>query len=132
MADKIAFDLVSPERLLLSGQADMVQLPGGDGDFAVLANHAPLVSTLRPGAVEVIQGDKVTDRFFVMGGFVEVTADKLVVLAEDATPAADVKRETVEAAIRDIESRAAQASDFEDALRLTQKAADLQQILAQI
>lgn len=132
MADKLAFDLVSPERLLMAAQADMVLLPGGDGDFAVLTGHAPLLSTLRPGMVEIHSGDKVTDRFFVMGGFAEVTPEKLVILAEDATQAADLKRETLEAAIADCEARAADAMDFEEALRFTQKASDLHQVLAQL
>lgn len=92
MADRIAFELVSPERLLLSVDADMVVVPGAEGDFAVLIGHQPMISLLRPGSIDVYDGDKVTQRVFVAGGFVEVTGERLVVLAEEATAAGDVDR----------------------------------------
>ena len=73
MADtKVAFELVAPERLLASIDADMVVIPGADGDFGVLPNHAPLMSLLRPGVISVYQGDKIDRRLFVAGGFAEV------------------------------------------------------------
>jgi F-type H+-transporting ATPase subunit epsilon len=90
MADKIAFDLVSPERLLLSETAEMVTVPGREGDFGVLAGHAPVISSLRPGVIDVKGGDHGEARFFVLGGFVEVNAQKLTVLAEDVLPMAEV------------------------------------------
>jgi F-type H+-transporting ATPase subunit epsilon len=86
MAEKIAFDLVSPERLLLSTEADMVTLPGSEGDMGVMAGHMPLVSTLRPGIVSIAGGEG-DDRFYVAGGFAEVTAEKVTILAEEAMPA---------------------------------------------
>ncbi len=92
MADRIAFELVSPERLLLSVEADMVVVPGAEGDFAVLVGHQPMISLLRPGSIDVYDGDKIAERVFVAGGFVEVTGEKLVVLAEEATAFRDVDR----------------------------------------
>lgn len=90
MADKLTFELVSPERLLLSVAADMVVVPGTEGDFGVLAGHQPLISVLRPGAIEIFEGDRVVERVYVAGGFAEVSADRLTVLAEEAVAARDV------------------------------------------
>jgi F-type H+-transporting ATPase subunit epsilon len=90
MADKISFDLVSPERLLLSDNVEMVTVPGREGDFGVLAGHSPVISSLRPGVIEVKGGDQGDTRYFVLGGFAEVTPAKLTVLAEDVCPMAEV------------------------------------------
>jgi ATP synthase, F1 epsilon subunit (delta in mitochondria) len=90
MADKIAFDLVSPEQLLLSAEADMVTIPGSEGDMGVMAGHTAVITVLRPGVVTVA-GGKEAQRFFVLGGFAEVTQTKLTVLAEEAIPANDLE-----------------------------------------
>jgi F-type H+-transporting ATPase subunit epsilon len=74
---KVAFRLVMPERELVATEADMVVVPGSEGDFGVLHGHAPLISTVRPGVLEVIQGNKVERRFIVVGGFAEVTPEQL-------------------------------------------------------
>lgn len=86
MADKISFDLVSPEQLVLSTDADMVTLPGSEGDMGVMAGHAPVITTLRPGIIAAAQG-KETQRFVVLGGFAEINAAKVTVLAEEAIAA---------------------------------------------
>lgn len=103
MADKIAFDLVSPERLLLSEEADMVTVPGADGDFGALAGHAPVVSTLRPGIIDVRGGTHGDARYFVLGGFVEVNALKITVLAEEAIPMAEVDANVIDQRIQNAE-----------------------------
>ena len=109
MADKLAFELVSPERLLVSAEADMVVVPGGEGDFGVLAGHAPVISSVRPGVIETHGEDGETGRIFVTGGFAEVTAEGLTVLAEDAVPVAEMDR-------GDLEQRLKNArEDLEDA-----------------
>ncbi len=91
-AGKLHFDLVSPERLLYSANADMVVVPGTDGDFGVLAGHAPVISTLRIGVVDVKGAEDGADlRIFVKGGFAEVTAKGLTILAEEAAPLGDLK-----------------------------------------
>ena len=74
---KVSFRLVMPERELLATEADMVVVPGSEGDFGVLPGHAPLISTVRPGVLEVYQGNKVEQRFLVAGGFAEVTPEQL-------------------------------------------------------
>ena len=84
MADKLAFELVTPESVLAEGEVDMVVVPGGDGNFGVLPGHAPLLSTLRPGIVDIYEGDKVSTRIFVAGGFAEVTEEGFTVLADEA------------------------------------------------
>ena len=83
---KVTFRLVMPERELLATEADMVVVPGSEGDFGVLHGHAPLISTVRPGVLEVLQGNKVEQRFLVVGGIAEVTPERCTVLADEATP----------------------------------------------
>ncbi len=90
MADTLKLELVSPERLLLSEQVEMVLVPGTEGVFGVLPQHAPTLSTLKPGFVEVYQGGKVKERFFVTGGFAEVTPTACTVLVDEAIPQADL------------------------------------------
>ena len=90
MADKLQFDLVSPERLLLSEGVDMVTVPGKEGDFGVLAGHAPVMTTLRPGVINVDDAGKSQQRIFVRGGFAEVTPKGLTILAEKAIPMEDL------------------------------------------
>ena len=100
MADQIQFELVSPERLLVSQPVEMVVVPGVEGDFGVLPGHAPLVSTVRPGVIAVFEGNKVAQRIFVAGGFAEVTGERCTVLAEEAMPVAEIDRAAVEGEIR--------------------------------
>ena len=93
MAEKLHFELVSPEKLLKSADVDMVVVPGTEGDFGVLPKHAPLVSTLRTGIIEV-HNDSEAEKLLVVGGFAEVNSEGLIILAEIARPLAGVDRET--------------------------------------
>ena len=86
MADTLKLELVSPERLLLSEQVEMVLVPGTEGVFGVLPLHAPTISTLKPGFVDVYQSNVVKERFFVTGGFAEVTPVSCTVLVDEAIP----------------------------------------------
>ena len=88
--DKVAFELVSPERVLVSTQVDMVVAPGESGDFGVLPQHSLLISVLRPGVLETWEGNQVTDRIFVGGGFAEVNERGCIVLAEEAMPVPEI------------------------------------------
>ncbi|MCA8884250.1 MAG: F0F1 ATP synthase subunit epsilon [Rhodobacteraceae bacterium] len=83
MADTLQFDLVSPERSLASLQATAVQIPGAEGDLTAMPNHAPLITTLRPGILTVT-GPEGTSQYAVTGGFAEITAEATTVLAERA------------------------------------------------
>ena len=101
MADKLQFDLVSPERALRSASVAMVVVPGAEGDFGVLAGHAPFMSTIRPGAINVYAdsiGD-VPERIFIDGGFAEVSDTGLTILAERAMPVSEID---IEAVARDL------------------------------
>tara|TARA_R110002072_G_scaffold16850_5_gene65193 strand:+ start:669 stop:1070 length:402 start_codon:yes stop_codon:yes gene_type:complete len=94
MADKLHFDLVSPEKRLFAGEVDMVVVPGEEGDFGVLPDHAPVMSAIRPGAITVHnEGD--TTRTFILGGFAEVTPAGLTVLAAEAIDLATLDAEVV-------------------------------------
>ena len=110
MADKVSFELVSPERLLMAADVDSVMVPGREGDFTVLPGHAPVISTLRPATVDVYEnaGDAPT-RIFIRGGFVDCAQDRLTILAEEAVMVADLDRATLEQRIANA------AEDIEDA-----------------
>jgi F-type H+-transporting ATPase subunit epsilon len=114
MADKIAFELVSPDRLLISEDVDMIVVPGTEGDFGVLLGHQPMISTVRPGILEVQNSGGEDRRIFVNGGFAEITSDRCAVMTEEAVPVEDLKRGDLEKRIRDAEEDAQEArSDLE-------------------
>ncbi len=96
------FDLVSPERLLFSGKVEQVDVPGSEGDFGVFAGHAPLVSMLRPGIL-TIKGEQGEQQVVVHGGFAEVSAAGLTVLADVATDVTDIDRTALAEHIKTIE-----------------------------
>lgn len=109
--DKVEFELVSPESLLLSEPVDMVVVPGEEGDFGVLPKHAPFISAVRPGVINVHDGGKVTERIFVAGGFAEVTPARCTVLAEHAVPVAKIDRATAEQQLKDVREDLSDAKD---------------------
>jgi F-type H+-transporting ATPase subunit epsilon len=96
------FDLVSPEKLLFSGKVEQVDVPGSEGDFGVLAGHAPLVSILRPGIL-TIKGEQGEQKVVIHGGFAEVSEKGLTVLADVATDMADVDATALAEHIKTIE-----------------------------
>jgi len=103
MTDKISFDLVSPERLLLSEDAEMVTIPGTEGDMGIMLGHMALISTLRPGVIAVSGGSEGDQRFYVAGGFAEVTPTKLTVLAEESVPMAELNAAALDLRIKNAE-----------------------------
>jgi F-type H+-transporting ATPase subunit epsilon len=118
MAGTFKFELVSPERILLSVDADQVELPGGDGDFTVLAGHAPVISTLRPGTIRAVSKDG-KKSIFVKSGFAEVGPDKLVVLADQAFVTDEIDIRQLEAELKSTEDALAEAKDDEARRHLT-------------
>ncbi|MEO1643381.1 MAG: F0F1 ATP synthase subunit epsilon [Pseudomonadota bacterium] len=96
MADKLNFSLVSPARELFSGEVDHVIAPGTEGEFGVLVNHAPFMTTLKNGIVRVLDGGNTTMRLFVRGGFADVTPAGLTILAEEAVNLDSVSVESVQ------------------------------------
>jgi len=125
MPDKVQLELVSPDRLLVAEEADMVVAPGGDGDFGVLPGHSPMLSTLRPGTMDIYQDGKITQSFFVAGGFAEVTTERLTLLAEEAMPVAEIDRAAAEDRLK--RAREAEAAADENAA----KAAEAERIIAE-
>ena len=97
------FELVSPEKIAFSGEVDQVDVPGAEGDFGVLAGHAPLVATIRPGVMKVITSGA-TQEFVVLGGLAEVSAKGLTVLADVATSIADLDRSAFAKSIEKMEA----------------------------
>lgn len=110
---KIGFELVSPEKLLLSEDVAMVVVPGGEGDFGVLPDHALLISTVRPGIIDVYGEDQrsVTQRLFVSGGFAEVVPERCTVLADEALPLSEIDRGATEALAKELEGEVAGLKD---------------------
>ncbi len=102
MAERLRFELVSPERLLLSEEVEMVVVPGAEGDFGALPRHAPFLTMVRPGVIEVYSNRQVSERLFIAGGYAEVTAERCTVLAEEALPVAEIDRAQVEAELKDL------------------------------
>jgi F-type H+-transporting ATPase subunit epsilon len=101
MAETFLFEIVTPARPVLSIQADLVVVPGGGGNLGVLPGHAPTLSTLRPGTIEIRdKALKIKDQIFVEGGFVEVTPERCTVLAEEALPVASITRDDAEARLK--------------------------------
>jgi F-type H+-transporting ATPase subunit epsilon len=104
------FDLVSPDQLVFSGEVDQVDVPGTEGDFGVLAGHAPYVATLKPGIIVVHVGAE-HRRMVVTGGFAEVSAKGLTILADVATTLEDFDRTNLASEIKDTEEDVADAKD---------------------
>ncbi len=129
MADTIAFDLVSPERLLVSTDADMVTVPGTDGYIGVMAGHMSLISTLRPGLIDVQKDGKDT-RYFIRGGFAEINPEKITVLAEEAIPMSDMALETLDQRIRDAEEDLAGAKTEAERHKASENLDDLRLVRA--
>ena len=98
------FDLVSPEKLAFSGEVDQVDIPGAEGDFGVLANHAPVVAAVRPGILTVMTGNS-KQKIIVLGGLAEVSEKGLTVLADTATSIEELDRAKFAATIEEMEAK---------------------------
>lgn len=113
MADTMQFDLVSPERRLASVQASEVQLPGTEGDMTAMPDHAPTITTLRPGIIRVVGPDG-TDEYAVTSGFAEITASSAIVLAEKALHVSEVSQDTIDDFVREAHQAHEAAKDTGD------------------
>ena len=104
MPDRVQFELVTPERLMLSTEVEMVVVPGTEGNFGVLPGHSPLISTIRPGMIDIYQTRAaISERIFVVGGIAEVTPERCTVLAEEAVAPSELDRGAIEAELQVIE-----------------------------
>lgn len=131
MAEPFQFDLVSPERLLKSEKVDQVVVPSSEGQFTVLSGHAPVMATLRPGVLQITSGGK-DERIFVRGGFADVNADGLTVLAEEAIPMAELDVEQLSQSIKDAEEDVADAKDATEKAEAELKLLHLKEVQAEI
>ncbi len=102
MEEKVAFELVSPEKLLISAEVDMVLVPGAEGDFGILPGHSLLISNIRPGILEVHNDGTVEKCIFISGGIAEATPKCCTVLAEQAVPVDELDTQEIESSISDI------------------------------
>ena len=123
------FELVSPHAVAYSGDVDQVDAPGSEGDFGVLAGHAPLIALLRPGVLTVYAGGEQT-KIVVLGGFAEVNPQGMTVLADFAAPVADVDRDLLAGQIKDLEEDVADASDGPARDRAAQRLNELKAVQA--
>jgi F-type H+-transporting ATPase subunit epsilon len=126
---KITFDLVSPERLLLSQAVDMVTIPGTEGYMGVMAGHMPLVSTLRAGMINMLN-DGTETRFFIMGWFAEINASQIIVLAEEALPMSELDLAVLDQRIKDAQDDEIAAKSDEERLKAAQTVDDLKLVRA--
>ena len=128
MADTLQFSLVSPERELFSGEVDQVDLPGTEGDLGVMPNHSPLMAAIRTGIITVTENGAET-KFFVQGGFADVTPSGLMVLAEQAVALDALDKADVEAQIASVEAKLANLSG-DAALAANQNLEGLKSVLS--
>jgi F-type H+-transporting ATPase subunit epsilon len=124
MAESFQFDLVSPEKLLMSDPVEQVTVPGADGQFTVLKGHAPFLTTLKPGVLDITSEDGSSQRIYVRGGFADVNASGLTVLAEQAMPMEEVNAEIMAQQVTDAEEDLADAGDDADKRAVAQKRLD--------
>jgi F-type H+-transporting ATPase subunit epsilon len=103
MADRVQFELVTPERLLLSEMVEMVVVPGTEGNFGVLPGHAPLISSIRPGTIDIYEGQTIARRIFVVSGIAEVTPERCTVLADEARPPDELDRGAIGAELQAVQ-----------------------------
>ena len=129
MADTTLFELVSPEKLVMSKNVSMVVVPGAEGFFGVLPRHASLLSTLAPGVINVYEGDNVTDSLFVVNGFAEVTEERCTVLAEEVIPVDDIDTDKYEKQIEALKDEASR-SESNSAEKIRKTIEEREQILA--
>lgn len=115
MADKMQFDLVSPERRVASMQVSAVQIPGADGDLTAMADHAPMITTLRSGVLKIEGADGGDVSYFVTGGFADVAGPSVTVLAEQAMPASEVTAEIMDGFIAEARAAHEKARASDDA-----------------
>ncbi|HEX5846325.1 MAG: F0F1 ATP synthase subunit epsilon [Rhodoplanes sp.] len=108
------FELVSPERLMFSGEVTQVDVPGEEGDFGVLAGHAPMVATIRPGVLTIHSDQTAPVMIVVRGGFAEVSASGVTVLAQEVVPVDEIEPDTIHQAIKDAEEDVADAKTDAD------------------
>ena len=111
MADNFKFELVSPERLLVSEEVQHVVIPGAEGEMTVMANHAPVMTTIKPGVVTVRPASGAEERYVVFGGFADILPEGCTLLAESAVAVDDIDRADLARRIQEAKEDVADAKD---------------------
>ncbi|GBQ30352.1 ATP synthase F1 subunit epsilon [Acetobacter fabarum] len=127
----IQIEIISPEKVLVSREVDMAVLPGMEGDIAAMPEHSPMMLLLRGGVVALYEGDKVTDRYFVGGGFADITPARCTVLADKAVPVSDISIDMATAQLEAL-SEAWDKADKTDTSRLVVLQDQIQAVRAEI
>ena len=127
--ERVEFELVTPEHLVISRGVDMVVVPGAEGDFGVLPGHTPMISTVRPGIVNVYEGREIVERMFVAGGFAEVTAARCTVLADRAVAVDGLDRAASEQTLKDAREDLADAKTDDERREAEKQIAICEEIL---
>ncbi len=127
--ERVEFELVTPERLVVSRGVDMVVVPGAEGDFGVLPGHTPMISTVRPGIIDVYEGREIVERMFVAGGFAEVTAARCTVLADRAVAVDELDRAAAEQTLKDAREDLADAKTDDERAEAEKQIAIYEEIL---
>jgi F-type H+-transporting ATPase subunit epsilon len=125
MADSYKFELVSPERLLVSEVVESIIIPGSEGEMTVMANHAPVMSTVKPGVVTVKPMSGAEARYVVFGGFVDILPEGCTLLAESAVSVADIDRADLSRRIQEAREDVEDARDDESRTKAEQYLAQL-------
>ena len=120
MAEAFKFELVSPERLLVSEQVEAVIIPATEGEMTVMANHAPVMTTVKPGVVTVKPASGADERYVVFGGFADILPEGCTLLAESAIAVRDIDRDDLVRRIQDAKEDAADAKDDESRTKAEQ------------
>jgi F-type H+-transporting ATPase subunit epsilon len=113
----VELEIVSPTKLVLSRAVDMVVMPGYEGDIAAMEKHAPMIILLRGGVITLHEGGQATDRFFVGGGFAEITPDRCTILADDAVPVSELSAQAMDTVLADAERAWGDVDKFDSVAR---------------
>lgn len=127
----IKVEIISPEKVLVSRDVDMVVMPGEEGNIAAMPEHAPMMLLLRGGTVALYEGDTVTDRFFVGGGFADMTPTRCTILADEAVPVSEISIDSATARLEAL-TEAWDAADKSDTTRVEGLLARIQAVQAEI
>ncbi|WP_122048768.1 ATP synthase F1 subunit epsilon [Asaia bogorensis] len=119
----VQVEIISPEKLLFRKEVEMAVIPGEEGDIAAMPDHAPIMLLLRGGVVSLYEGGVVTERFFVSGGFADITADRCTILADEALPIKDIVLTEAESRLETLELQLTNvaADDLADIERISRK-----------
>ncbi|MBO1359083.1 ATP synthase F1 subunit epsilon [Acetobacter sacchari] len=127
----IKVEIISPEKVLVSRDVDMAVIPGEEGDIAAMPEHAPMMLLLRGGTVSLYEGETVTDRYFVAGGFADMTPTRCTILADQAVPVTEISIDSATARLEEL-TEAWDAADKSDVTRLDGLMAKIQSVRAEI